>query len=95
MRDGELMCIIIKQVANARSKTISDYNTVPETCVSGCAPEGMTQFRSGNYSDLSHYSRCAYSRLRVDLGPVHIAKVVPEQYRYVGSALYVNALRRQ
>ena len=29
------------------------------------------------------------------LGPVHIAEVVPEQYRYVGSAVYVNALCRQ
>ena len=29
------------------------------------------------------------------LGPVHIAKVVPEEYRYVGSAVYVNALCRQ
>ena len=29
------------------------------------------------------------------LGPVHIARVVPEQYRYVGSAVYVNALCRQ
>ena len=28
-------------------------------------------------------------------GPVHIAEVVPEQYRYVGSAVYVNALCRQ
>ena len=29
------------------------------------------------------------------LGPVHIAEVVPEQYRYVGSAVNVNALCRQ
>ena len=27
--------------------------------------------------------------------PVHIVKVVPEQYRYVGSAMYVKALCRQ
>ena len=30
-----------------------------------------------------------------DQGRVHIAKVVPEQYRYVGSVVYVNALCRQ
>ena len=29
------------------------------------------------------------------LGRVHIAIVVPEQCRYVGSAVYVNALCRQ
>ena len=28
-------------------------------------------------------------------GRVHIAKVVPEQYRYVRSAVYVNTLCRQ
>ena len=29
------------------------------------------------------------------MGRVHIGKVVPEQYRYVGSAVCVNALCRQ
>ena len=39
---------------------------------------------------------CYHSTLMsTGLGPVHIAKVVPEQYRYVGSAVYVNALCRQ
>ena len=32
---------------------------------------------------------------RSHLGRVHIAIVVPEHYRYVGSAVYVNALCRQ
>ena len=32
---------------------------------------------------------------QVMFGRVHIAIVVPEQYRYVGSAVYVNALCRQ
>ena len=41
------------------------------------------------------FAYVAVIRYKIRLGPVHIAEVMPEQYRYVGSAVYVNALCRQ